>query len=399
MGAPSPAVAPPPGNPRFPAFDGLRGIAVLAVVVFHVWLVSGALARRGTGDAVTVLGSHGPILFFVISGFLLHRPFVTARTGSAGPPSVARYALRRALRILPAYWVALALLGVHPGLAGVFEADWWRYWLFLQLYDADTLGRGIPVAWTLCIEVTFYLALPLWALATRRCPARAELTALAAVALGGAAVQVAAGRGALPDLAAQSLVGQSPWFALGMALAVGSVAAPRGRLAAAVGRAPGRCWAGAALAFAGLAALRWDTGGVLGIVQALARPQPVAELLAELVLTAALMGLLVAPAVFGGGGLPGRVLAAAPLAWLGVVSYGVYLWHLTIAEWLALPAVPQHFAAEGLDLARDLPAPVLLVLVLAASVAVAAVSYRGVELPFLALKDRDPAGGRGRGGG
>ena len=83
--------------------------------------------------------------------------------------------------------------------------------------------------------------------------------------------------------------------------------------------------------------------------------------------------------------------AAAPLAWIGLVSYGIFLWHLTIAEWLALGSVPQLFRAEGLDLAARLPfaAPtILLVLTLALSCAVAAASYYLVELPFLRRKDR-----------
>ncbi len=82
--APSPAVAPPPGNPRFPLFDSLRAIAVLAVLVFHVCLVSGALADRVVGDAAAVLGAQGPILFFAISGFLLYRPWLVS------PPRVGR---------------------------------------------------------------------------------------------------------------------------------------------------------------------------------------------------------------------------------------------------------------------------------------------------------------------
>src|SRR3954452_19211937 len=83
-GAPSPAVAPPPGNPRFPLFDSLRGLAVLAVLVYHVFALTGSLSRRGIGDAGAVAGSLGPTLFFAISGFLLYRPWVAA--GSAGTP-------------------------------------------------------------------------------------------------------------------------------------------------------------------------------------------------------------------------------------------------------------------------------------------------------------------------
>src|SRR4051794_19182180 len=166
--SPSPAVAPPPGNPRFPLFDALRAIAVLAVVVFHVAGLTGALAGWPLGSAALVLGACGPLLFFVISGFLLYRPFVAARVRGTPPPRAGRYARRRALRILPAYWLALTVLAVFPGIVGAFTGDWWRYYLFLQLYSDRTLGLGIPVAWTLCVEVAFYAVLPAWALAMRR---------------------------------------------------------------------------------------------------------------------------------------------------------------------------------------------------------------------------------------
>ena len=132
--------------------------------------------------------------------------------GAAGKPrpSTSRYLRRRALRILPAYWFALTALAIFPGIVGPFSDEWWRYYFFLQLYDARTLGLGIPVAWTLCVEVTFYLLLPLWAGLVARAGSRAQLAALAALGTAGAAVQVAAGRQAIPDLAASSLPGQPP---------------------------------------------------------------------------------------------------------------------------------------------------------------------------------------------
>jgi peptidoglycan/LPS O-acetylase OafA/YrhL len=122
----SPAVAPPPGNPRFPLFDSLRGIAVLAVVIFHVAFITGALNVRVAGDVLGVLGDVGVVLFFVISGFLLYRPFVAARAHGRRPPDPVRYARRRALRIVPAYWVALTVLAIFPGVVGPFSRDWWR---------------------------------------------------------------------------------------------------------------------------------------------------------------------------------------------------------------------------------------------------------------------------------
>jgi peptidoglycan/LPS O-acetylase OafA/YrhL len=401
--APSPAVAPPPGNPRFELFDSLRAIAVLGVVVFHAFAISGALDKPVVGDAAAMLGSQGPILFFVISGFLLYRPFVARRADGDARPSTLRYARRRVLRIVPAYWLALTALALWPGIVGAFSGDWWRYYLFLQVYRQDTLGQGIPVAWTLCVEVSFYLLLPFWAMALARLRLgsgtnawlRAELAALALLAAGGIAVQVAAARNAISDLLATTFLGECTWLALGMALAVCSVVIERRekepRLVRAIAEHPGVCLLGAGAAFAGLTALV-RPGGIVGIVRALATAQPVAKTLGAIALGVALHALLLLPAIFGqhAGGLTRRVLAAAPLAWLGLVSYGIYLWHLTVAQLLGLSSDP-HFSASGLDLVakvHHLTTLTLFVLTLAVTAVLAAASYYLVELPFLRRKER-----------
>ncbi|MCW3067056.1 MAG: acyltransferase, partial [Solirubrobacterales bacterium] len=226
--APSPAVAPPPGSPRFALFDSFRAIAVLCIIGFHVASITGELNKAVIGDVLAVAGNTALILFFVVSGFLLYRPYVAARAAGRPRPSTARYLRRRVLRIVPAYWVALTVLGAFPGIVGVFGHDWWRYYFFGQLYSHRTLGGGIPVAWSLCVEVTFYTTLPLWAMAVRRVRVggwlAAELAPLAAVALVGIAIQLAAARQAVSYLVAQSLLGECTWLALGMALAVASVA-------------------------------------------------------------------------------------------------------------------------------------------------------------------------------
>jgi peptidoglycan/LPS O-acetylase OafA/YrhL len=392
--SPSPAVAPPPGNPRFALFDSLRAIAVLGVVTFHVFSVTGAIARPVVGDAAALLGVEGPLLFFVISGFLLYRPYVAARAEGRPAPSIARYARRRVLRIVPAYWVALTVLAVFPGIVGVFSGDSWRYYLFAQLYSQDTVSRGIPVAWTLCVEASFYVVLPFWAMTVRR--VGVELKALALVAAGGIAIQVAAARNAVSDLVATTLLGQCTWLALGMALAVASVAAQRRgdppRAVRLVVEHPGLCWLGAAVSFAALTALvRSDW--LFHTAQSFTATQPVARTLAAIALGVAVHVLLVAPAIFGerAGGLPRRVLAAAPLAWLGLISYGLYLWHLTVVELVGLRSDPAHFSAEGLGLATridHLTTPIVFVLALAATTAIAAASYYLVELPFLRRKER-----------
>jgi peptidoglycan/LPS O-acetylase OafA/YrhL len=299
--------------------------------------------------------------------------------------------------------VALTVLAIFPGIAGVFSGDWWRYYFFLQLYSYETLGHGIPVVWSLCVEVTYYALLPLWAMAVARVTVGsgprawlwAELAFLGLAAAVGIAFQVAGARNLVSDLVAQSLAGQSTWLALGMALAVASVAV-EGRendvpWVRTVIRHPSICWAASAAALLGLAALL-QPGGLLGLVQALAVDQPVPKTLAAIVLTAAFTGLLVLPAVFGerAGGLPRRILAAAPIAWLGLVSYGIFLWHLAVTELIALPEDPQHFSADGLDLVNRIDVattPVIFTLVLAVTSILAGLSYYIVELPFLRRKE------------
>ncbi len=393
----APGAGPAARRHRFALFDALRGLCVLAVVTFHVASITGAVGRGIAGKATMALAGQAVIVFFVISGFLLYRPFVAARAVGRPLPSVARFAARRVLRIVPAYWVALTTLAVFPGITGVFSGDWWRYYLFCQLYSRDALAQSIPVAWTLCVEVTFYAVLPLWALGARRLALGAgprawacgELVALALVGAGGLALQVAAARQAVGEVLADALPGQAAWFAVGMALAVASVAAREqpARLARAVSDRPGACWLGAAAAFAGLVAMVPD-GGLLALVAAVDTAQPLGETLVKLALSASFGTLLVLPAVFGerAGGLPRRALALAPLAWLGTVSYSLYLYHITIAELLGLRRDPGHFSATGLGLADRLgpaPTPVLLVLTLAVGTFVAAVSTRLVERPLL----------------
>jgi peptidoglycan/LPS O-acetylase OafA/YrhL len=225
---------------------------------------------------------------------------------------------------------------------------------------------------------------------------RLELAALAVVGAAGIAIQVAAARNAVSDLLATTVLGQCTWLALGMGLAVASVAVARRERAPGAVRLvvehPGLCWLGAAASFAALTAVvRSDW--VFRSAPSFAATQPIAKTLATIALGVAVHVLLVAPAIFGenAGGLPRRALAAAPLAWLGLISYGLYLWHLTIAELLGLRSDPAHFSARGLDLTGrvdQLTTPLLFVLTLAVATAVAAASYYLVELPFLRRKER-----------
>src|SRR5205807_1949229 len=169
----------------------------------------------------------------------------------------------------------------------------------------------------------------------------------------GLAVQLATARGGIGHLVGSSLAGASLWFAIGMAFAVLSVAVERGdvHLDAALRvltQFPGACWLAAAAAFAGLMALV-PRGGVLGFVAATQARQSLHTAAPKIALEAALLALLIAPAVFGHtrGGAPRWLLRSKAMVWLGVISYSVYLYHLTIIELIATPGKGSTFPASG----------------------------------------------------
>lgn len=368
-------VAPPPGHPRFPHMDGLRAIAALGVLVSHAGYFSGASADAWYGPAVAN-GTAGVTVFFVLSGFLLYRPFVAADLDGAPRIRVRDYARRRVLRIFPAYWVALTVLAIYPGLVGVFTGDWFWFYGMLQVYGPETRPvEGIAAAWSLCVELSFYALLPLYAATMRRLPAarrpRAEWTALAVLAAASVAlrgVSLTSG-GTFLEL---TLAGTFAWFALGMALAVASVRPPA-RLTAVVAARPGACWALAAAAYLALClVLRAPAAGPLAYSSG--------QWLAQHVLSAVVAVALVAPAALGAeaGGWPRRVLTWAPLAWLGLVSYGIYLWQ---GGWVLV--LWEHGAREWVPSA---PFAVMTAATLVGTVACAAASYYAVERPLMRWK-------------
>jgi peptidoglycan/LPS O-acetylase OafA/YrhL len=368
---PEPAVAPPPGHPRFPLFDGLRAVAALAVVVYHTAFVSHADQNDAYGPLLAHLNIGVPV-FFVISGFLLYRPFVAARLEGRPGPTLGGFARRRFLRIVPAYWVALTLLAIWPGVRGLFTGDWPIYYGFAQVYSTDTVVNGIPQAWTLGTEIAFYAVLPLyaWALARRRATARTELAVLALLAIAALACRtVAQGGGHGGPFWTLGLPGTFDWFAVGMALAVVSSAPDLGALRE-------RIAARAAAAWIAAIALYLVLSYVVGLPKGYVFVQRYSyfQAFSEHLLSGLIAGCLALPAVVGRrtGGLPRRLLGAPVMAWLGLVSYGIYLWHFSLIS---------ELNDRGVD--RFIP---LTVSSLAVTIAVAGLSYYVVERPALRLK-------------
>jgi peptidoglycan/LPS O-acetylase OafA/YrhL len=356
------------------------------ILGLHASEFSGAVRDRWWGPLAERLAIGVPI-FFVVSGFVLYRPFLAGHAGLAPRPGLRRYARARVLRIVPAYWVALTVLAAYPGLSGAFSGDWWRYYGFLQLYGEKTLPLGLPPAWTLGAEVAFYAVLPLLALLAARRPlapaeagprtGRAHVAALLGLMLASTAFRVLGARAGVHSTLTvwpPALIG---WFAGGMLLATISVQRQArglpvldgdGRGGAAAATA---CWLAAGLALLGLAFLL--------PAQVFPPREPAVRFAFENLAYIAVATLFVAPAagVIGRGGLPARVLALRPLAALGLISYGIYLWHYPIVTTLR---------AHGVGDSGGLGTLVLAGSALGLAVAAAALSYVAVERPALRLR-------------
>ena len=214
---------------HFPALDGYRALAALMVVTTHVSFATGLVLSAPFGPLYSRLDS-GVTIFFVLSGFLLFRPWsLAAMTGGLGP-RLAAYGLRRGARVLPAYWlVVIFTLLVLPEIRPVPVAAWWKNLALLHIYFGEKLPDGLTQMWSLATEVAFYLALPLiaWVAGRRHrgdpdASARWQLRVLAGLALTAVAWNLIRTVGPLEHAlqAGYWLPGHLDWFAAGMAMAV-----------------------------------------------------------------------------------------------------------------------------------------------------------------------------------
>jgi peptidoglycan/LPS O-acetylase OafA/YrhL len=383
---------------HFPALEGLRALAASLVVIHHAFVLSGH-------SDLTVLGplagrmDFGVSVFFVLSGFLIYRPFVVSHLDDRPGTSTPRFLWRRVLRVVPAYWAALSVLwalGVID-LGGPGEAV--RYYLFLQVYATDTVLGGITQAWSLCTEMAFYLLVPLVALAVRAgarrlaaAPWQVEAVTVAALyAVGVTSRLVAIGvDGWWRPLSFTWMPMNLDLFAVGMGLAVASAwAASTGRqvpVAEALAGRSGLCWAAAGALFAAFA--------LLVPTPTLADGGSGGELMLRQFLFGVVALLLILPGVFGdqGRGVVRRVLRLPVVVWIGVMSYGLYLWHLDVMSQLGADLGPSgEIVGEGwIDGAvfGNIPLGALLLAGFGLGLACAAASYYVMEKPLLRFKGR-----------
>jgi peptidoglycan/LPS O-acetylase OafA/YrhL len=369
---------------RFACLDGYRGLAAMTVVVYHVMgRLSIHLDHPTLGAYTARLGNYGVTMFFLLSGFLLYRPFVVAHFESREGPSWGSFYLRRLVRIIPAYWVALTFLFFvfhYSHLDNISDAV--TYYGFGQIYRPGGYPTGgLGQAWSLCVEMSFYLLLPLLAyvLAHLRL-GRGILESKMRGQLVGLALLFAFSTGykvwavLLQDrypVAGLWLPARLDLFVLGMLLAVTSVWIASGQQLPALvrrfTRSPLLC-----LLFA--LELYW-------LFSQLNLPRLFGdETLSQTMLHYTVAGLsaffLLIPGTLGdeSRGLVTGFFRSAPMAWLGMVSYGIYLWHTMWIEFgLRL--------ADNGQLSRSVW--VQLVFVTSMTLACAALSYWLIERPLI----------------
>jgi len=371
----------------FPCLDGVRALAASAVVLTHVGFNTGSSsAEDGIGGSMLAHLDVGVAVFFVLSGFLLFRPFPHAAVRGRAAPDARAYLWRRALRILPTYWLTVvgALLFL-PDNSDVGAGSLLQHLALVQIYDDEGSAVGLDHMWSLCTEVAFYAVLPLLAAGlvwlSRGRPSRPWPAMLA---LGGLMVA-----GPLYLYASWIwrwdfyptnlwLPAFAGWFAGGMALALLTVADPDWRpvrAARTVGAHLGLCWAGAAALYA-LACTPITGPFTLDTPSA-------GEATVRNVLYMGIAVLLVLPLVLGQerGGLVRQGLSGSTARRLGEISYGIFLVHMVLLmglySWLDVPEF-----SGGL-------VPVF-VLIWSASATIAAALYHCVERPLRRFRSLVP---------
>jgi peptidoglycan/LPS O-acetylase OafA/YrhL len=378
-----------PEDRRFPTLNAVRAVAALGVVATHTAFDTGEVNRGAFGAFLSRL-DFGVTLFFVLSGFLLSRPFFRAAARQRPRPSYRHFLWKRGLRILPLYWVTVvAALVLLPENAGTSPGVWLSNLTLTQIYVEGLLPTGLTQMWSLCTEVAFYALLPALIIlllsrsaGSEKAPNRVLIGLLLLTVAGFVWQTVAA---STSDVVGQHyhqwLPGFMPWFAVGMLFAVASVhsaARPEGSpwrlFERAANDLPG-CWLVAAAVFA--IACTPVAGPRLLIT-----PSP-GEALVKSVLYTVSAAFFVLPLVFGpeSEGWARRAASTRFAVWMGDISYGIFCLHLLALE--ASMAILGVDEFEGRF--RD-----VFVTTVAITVVLAALSYYLLERRFLRLKNSGP---------
>ncbi len=154
---------------QIPVLDGVRAVACLAVLSYHVNLLARSYGiwrpLHGINNLIAALayfGESGVILFFLLSSFLLFLPYAKSMLFDSPWPSLRRFYLRRIFRILPGYFVALFLIALFFHSEFLHRSHWPDLWLFMTFRMDNALSQQLNGPfWTLAVEFQFYLFLPI----------------------------------------------------------------------------------------------------------------------------------------------------------------------------------------------------------------------------------------------
>jgi peptidoglycan/LPS O-acetylase OafA/YrhL len=383
----------------FPLLDGYRAIAAFMVLTTHVAFNTGEIRTPVLGPLLGRM-DFGVTLFFLLSGFLLYRPWARAAMTASSGPAAGGYALRRAARILPAYWaMVIFTLLLLPEIQPVRWQAWPVHLGLLHIYVPGFTLEGLTQTWSLATELAFYILLPVIAwIAGRRgrgnpdASARFQLTVLAVAVLIAWTFTILRVTGALGSstITGYWLPGFLDWFAIGMAAAVIQVRLSKGGAPAwmlsvrQVAQATGWCL----LIAAGLAIIAaTPIAGPLTF-----DPAEPNSLVIKHVLYGVIAAFLLLPGFLGIGdtsdGVPphswwAAILANPIVVYLGTISYGVFLWHLVLLRFIQNALGLQVFSGGFW---------IVWPLVVLASIAVASASWFILERPILAWAHRRTPG-------
>jgi peptidoglycan/LPS O-acetylase OafA/YrhL len=317
---------------RVGSLTGIRAVAATLVMLTHAAYTTGKYTHGYVGLVYSRMEIGVPI-FFVLSGFLLFRPWVRASATGTDAPSVRRYAWHRVRRIMPAYVVTVlaAYLIYHFRTAGPNPGHTWmglfRNLTFTQIYTDNYLfsylHQGLTQMWSLAVEVAFYVALPVLAylllvvLCRRRWRPARLVCGLAVVALITPAWLVLVHTTHwLPDGAGIWLPTYLAWFVGGMALAALREMRVRAYAVICVPLAL-VCYFIVSTPIAGAPTTS---------------PSELREALVKAAFYGVIATLAVAPLALGDHGWYARLLASRPMVFLGEISYEIFLIHLVTME-------------------------------------------------------------------
>jgi len=374
-----PAAAPAKGGSIFPGLYGIRALAAVGILLEHTMSLTLAPDTPLSNPLRAPL-----VIFVVLSGFLNYRPWVVAHLRNAEHPDTRTYVFRRMLRVFPLYWAVLAVYLVVRGFGEIHNAvDLAKIVFLLQTFDKRLVFSGVGPAWTLSVEFTFYLMLPLFArlvrwvarwLGARDAKGRVmgELAVVAIFWLIGPAVRMGFGIG---ERYITDVPSCADMLATGMLMAIASAWVSEGNR---LPRFLERWWSWI-----------WSAPIALAVVMVtfIGIPSPLPPLeeapaywsafriASALFLGATLIGI----SLFGPERHPvRRFLSAKPLQALAVLSFGLYLWHVLVIDEL-VDRIGGYSATMLLPLT-------FCTLMFAGTLAV--ITYYGVQLPVEALRRR-----------